>query len=220
MAISRYEGYRDPGRQASGRQGLEIAAEFLRRVTGSEWDEILDAEENYRMGDLRCTDGRSIEVKTQPIDPKKYEGNFVEICELTDGRNLAHHGAFEHLAAVLGLDCEELAAATLVDKRVQGYGPSPRVAFGHPKFVSISIAPLAEHVPFMYVNTQSGLIAAYPADTLLQSLRRGIQSEIWRGAGGSNADTCGVQVDWPATLLDKDSVVTHAGPVLATLWPQ
>jgi hypothetical protein len=221
VAISRGQGYRDPHRQAAGREGLQKVSEFLLRVTGREWREILDKEENYHTGDLRCADGRTIEVKTQPIDPEKFRGgNFVEICELTDGRNADHRGAFDRLARILHVEPDMLATARLVDRRNREQRPFPTGLFGRPEHISISLAPLENAVPFIYVNINSGLLALYDADTMLASVRVGISREIWRGAGGSNADTCGVQIAWPTSLLKLDSPVSDAVRLIAGLWPR
>jgi hypothetical protein len=84
-------------------------------------------------------------------------------------------------------------------------------------FGSISIARLAEKAPFVYVNIESGLLAMYAANIRLDSLRRGIKREIWRGAGGSNADTCGVQIAWPTSLPNLNSPAEDAVRLLEAL---
>ncbi len=188
--VSRSEGYRlGVPKEAAG---IEMARDYFASTWGAGVMEILGAEDNYRQGDLRLS--LTVEVKRQPIDPERYERNFVEVFEETD--NPRHEGGLDELAQLLGMPVAALERATVRDHRDQTtkwLGKLPRV--------SVSVRSMMTAAFTVYVNPENGWLALYTRSELLNLLRHAIWEQGFvRGAGRSNADTFAVYVPYPLCL--------------------
>jgi hypothetical protein len=192
MSITRSEGYRDQRRQNRGRQGQEIAKDWLSRVLNETWTEIL-SDDNYFKGDLMNDRGHRVEVKTQPIS-QRYKRNFVEVFEETSGYNKDHLNGLHQLATLFN-----------IDPKVLQYN-IPDCDFTS---LSFSLEPLRSTTPFLYINCDTGLIALYSAQELLSSVREQllIPRACQKGRGNSNEDTYSVFVKWPQQFY-----YTHKSP--------
>ena len=182
MSISRSSGYADPNRKRTGEQGQSMVQQWLNSTTGRTWTEIKD-ERNYFWGDLEDNLGNSVEVKTQPINTHKYDFNFIEIFEETHGSNIAHLDGLQQLSSLLDIDCNTLRKSIPITNFYS---------------ISVSLEPLRNDVPFIYVNNRTGQLVIYSAHTLRQLVREQIlMKRVRRGMGDSNEDTFAVLVNYP-----------------------
>lgn len=186
---SRSDGYRQHSWKEEG--GLLCAEGFLREVLGLEPSRICDAEDNYRLGDFRLPNG-TIECKRQPIDPKRYPQNFVEIFERTD--NIRHQHGFVDLARLLGTDLDRLATLPVLDYRTR---PPTRGLLGRLDRASISITSLAGSDYTMYVNPDAH-VYLYESQEILGHIRKmALTDGLRRGMGNSNQDTFALLIPLP-----------------------
>jgi hypothetical protein len=184
--VSRSEGYL----RGAGKEALALASvqEFFRLVVGVPLDVITDAQENYRLGDLRSAAGVYMECKGQPIDPQRYPQNFVEVFEQT--HNPEHANGFDEVAELLDLTPEALSnvVVTLRDRSRVRLGRLPSVGVSIHSFFS---APLTT-----YVNYEEGgrWIYVYDRQELTNHIKEAVPRGLRRGVGNSNEDTFSVFV--------------------------
>lgn len=195
MSITRNAGYRRS--QGKEEPAILMAQMFLRAVADISTDRIEDPKENYERGDLRVSpSGATIEVKGQPIDPKRYPKNFVEVFEDTTSGQQAHHaGGLARVAEILGLDVEALQERPVVRHDRGGM----RERLGTIPFVSASINSIHGSAATIYVNVQQGFLYFYGRDELLTAVGTAVRHGAFeRGKGLSNSDTHAVLVQLPA----------------------
>jgi hypothetical protein len=143
MEISRAEGYRRGA--GKGEEGVEVARRFVEDVLDAPTEEIASADDNSRLGDLRTSSGSTVEVKRQPIDPKRYSENFVEVFELTSGRTQNHLAGFQTLSQLLDIEQPKLSRVPVRSRGESG-------PLGRPTAVSVSIQSMAGSAATMYVT--------------------------------------------------------------------
>jgi hypothetical protein len=188
FVISRSQGYQLSAGKEEG--GLLEAARFFREVMGTRLERVESPEENYRLGDFRTQSGVTLECKRQPIDPRRYPQNFVEVFELT--ANERHRAGFRDLAALLGLTTVELESTRYQDHRG---GSSSRAVLGRPDHVSVSITSIAGSAFTIYVNPDGGHLYLYESAELMGHIRTAVRGNgLHRGMGRSNEDTFAVLV--------------------------
>lgn len=192
MPVSRSLGYL----LGAGKEelSLALAIEFLKVQLGVDASQIEDRDENFLVGDLRCTPaGSTVEVKGQPIDPKKYPKNFIEVFEDTSRQRPPHHASgFDDVAMHLRLTRTELAVVPVVRFDIPG---RPTQKLGELTHVSVSITSIASAAATIYVNNTSKMLYFYSSDALLSMIRDSVRNEgLRRGQGGSNRDTHAVLV--------------------------
>lgn len=199
--LTRAEGYRKGAPKEA--EGLNVAEDFLNRLlqlTPGSITRIEGAEENYRNGDFRLPNGKTIEVKRQPINPDRYPMNFVEVGELTF--NPRHYGGAAALAQLLNIDSETLAASTVKDFRSEGHPSAP---FGRPDHVSVSLTSIAGSQATIYVNPDQGHLYIYRRDEIIDHVRRAVlNNNLRRGQGNSNDDGLAVLVPLARWRFSKD----------------
>lgn len=188
--VSRAQGYKN----AVGKEGpaIEFAQQFLRSVLNLESSVITDQADNYSRGDLVVdSSGLTIEVKGQPIHPKKFKQNFVEVFEAPAySANPSHSRGLEHLAALLGLSVEALAALRFRLPKTEGDFP-----VGQPPFVSVSIQSFFGSSCVIYAGVTTGYIYLYQSDELVELVKSAVRSDgFGRGFGNSNEVTYAVLV--------------------------
>jgi hypothetical protein len=202
--ISRSEGYR----RGRGKESvaLDIIAGFF---TGLDIPvvPITDANENYQWGDFRVPNGLTLECKGQPIDPTRYDRNFVEVFEITS--NSLHAEGFADLALMLGLTLDDLAAVP-----VRHRGETRRL--GTPPCVSVSVRSIFQSFGTVYVNCADGgrWIYLYSRQSLTRHIRREVRRGLSRGVGNSNDDTLAVFVPLPRAMwrrVDGDWIWAGSG---------
>ena len=186
--VSRSEGYR----RGAGKEQLsiDVLQEFLRDKLGRCGVVIDGQEDNYRHGDLRFPCGTTIECKGQPIDPFRYEQNFVELFESTQSDR--HLGGLQRFADLLHLELSDIIHA-----KVRFRGSIAQV--GELKRVSVSITSMESAAFTAYVNYMNGgqHIYIYERDEILSNIRSGLKKGLVRGAGNSNEDTYAVFIPLP-----------------------
>jgi hypothetical protein len=196
MSLSRPEGYR----LARGKEdvSLDVFRGFLMTEFGLDPAPIEGAEDNYRFGDFRLDASTTIEVKGQPIDPYRYEQNFVEIFEVT--HNPMHADGFSQLASHLQMSPKVLSCVSVRDVRA-----ATRAPLGHQKRVSVSITSMTAARWTAYVNALDGgtHIYLYDQAELLGHIRRGVRRGFVRGAGNSNEDTFGMFIPVPVNRWER-----------------
>jgi hypothetical protein len=197
LMVSRSEGYR----QGAGKESLalDIVQRFLVTVAGVDSELVTDAERNYFEGDLDLPSGETMECKGQPIDPRKYKKNFVEVFEVTN--NARHASGFDDLAALLGLRPDALARVPVTD-RVQ----RRTYALGVQASVSVSIRSIVSSALTTYVNYQfdGRHIYVYERDELVGHICSEVLNGLERGAGKSNEDTFAVRVPVAEMRWERD----------------
>lgn len=199
--LTRAEGYRRGAPKEA--EGINVSEDFLNRLLGLEpraISRIEGADENYRHGDLRLPNGKTIEVKRQPINPDRYPMNFVEVGELTF--NPRHFGGASSLAHLLNIDSETLASVSVKDFRSEGH---PTSTFGHPDHVSVSLTSIAGSQATIYVNPDQGHLYIYRRDEIIDHVRRSVlNNNLRRGQGNSNDDGLAVLIPLPRWRFSKD----------------
>lgn len=203
MSVSREEGYR----RSEGKEvkGIELARDFVQQILACDPVDIVDAEENYRLGDLRLPNG-TVEVKTQPIDPGKYrKKNFVEVFELT-GKS-RHAGGAQALCKLLGLQLSDLEGARVADRRRAVAPADQQRALGAVDAMSVSITSMAASACTLYANPDNpvAFIYTYRPEELLAYIRGAVLRDgLLRGAGNSNDVTFAVLVPLSAAVWVRD----------------
>lgn len=186
--VTRDEGYRRSRGKEKG--GLEVAQDFLRAVFDLTPDVIHCPHKNRTQGDLQVL-LQTVEVKRQPIDPDKYDKNFVEVFEDTTARRKPHHhDGLARTAAYLGLTIEQLARSQYWDHR--GEGKPERRTVGPLSHASASLASIAGSAFTIYVNPSEGMtwVYVYSRRYLLHELKQLVKrGQLRRGMGKSNEDT-------------------------------
>jgi hypothetical protein len=199
--LTRSEGYRRGAPKEA--EGINTAEDFLNRLLGLEPSSITrieGADDNYRYGDLRLPNGKTLEVKRQPINPDRYPMNFVEVGELTF--NPRHLGGASNLAQLLDIDTEALSKVSVKDFRSEGH---PSSAFGRPDHVSVSLTSIAGSQATIYVNPDQGHLYIYRRDEIIAHVRRSVlNNNLRRGQGNSNDDGLAVLVPLPRWRFTKD----------------
>lgn len=199
--LTRSEGYRRGAPKEA--EGINVSEDFLNRLLGLEAGAITridGADDNYRYGDLRLPNGKTLEVKRQPINPERYPMNFVEVGELTF--NPRHYGGATSLAHLLNIDTETLAKTMVKDFRSEGHPSSP---FGRPDHISVSLTSIAGSQATIYVNPDQGHLYIYRRDEIIDHVRRSVlNSNLRRGQGNSNDDGLAVLIPLPRWRFSKD----------------
>lgn len=195
MAISRSEGYRRGiGKE---RAALDVFEDFMKsKLLITDHRFVTDKDENWKWGDYELPNGKYIEVKGQPIDPAKYDKNYVELGEVTE--KLHHAGGFRMLS-------EFLQVPSLESKTVNNKAKGTREPIGHPECFSLSLHSLANGTSYAYVNSKLEIIYLYSATHLKNLIVASINSNmpLLRGAGNANEDGIGVLVDLPIAIWEK-----------------
>ncbi len=195
--ITRREGYR----RGAGKEQLALdALKDFALQKKIQLEEIVDAGDNYRRGDFEVANGASIECKGQPIDPKRYRQNFVEVCEIT--QNPLHLKGFDDLAFCLGLSDYALESVPVWNKTTGDKG-----IFGRPACISVSLTPMLGSVLTAYVNPASGgrHLYLYRKEEILDHVKKAVRSGVVRGAGMSNEDTIAVFIPLPVWRWERYS---------------
>ena len=183
--ISRRDGYlRGAGKEELS---IEILQRFFKTKIGLSGEAILGAQDNYEHGDLRFPTGTTIECKGQPIDPKRYQRNFVEVFEFTN--NPQHGDGFRRLGDVLRITPDRLADVTVT------FGSTQNL-LGRPTRVSLSVLSMHHASYTAYVNYKDGgrFIYLYEQDEIANLIREAVLKGLRRGAGNSNEDTFSVLI--------------------------
>lgn len=205
MAISRGEGYRRGSGKEEG--GLVLAEDFFARAVGVPLTRIRDPERNYADGDFDAPSGRTIECKRQPIDPRRYPQNFVEVFEYSEQPR--HRSGAAALCSILGAGLDELSDTRV---RVHGNGTS---AVGRLPGASVSIRSIARAAYTVYANPDSAPqhLYVYEREELLGAIRAAVRhSGFRRGMGNSNEDTFAVLVPLPRDRWERsDADWRYAG---------
>lgn len=189
MAISKSESYRRSG--GKEKAALDVARRFFAEVVGLEPEVVTDKWENILFGDLRFPSGQYAECKGQPVDPYKYDKNFVEVCERTGNPELV--GGMGSLSSLLGIPINDLAATRV-------WSPSDRTwsEFGYHQFLHNSLESISRSRVTLYVNSQAGHVYAYGRNEVLRSVSSSVSSSgLLLGAGNSHEDTYGALVPLP-----------------------
>lgn len=170
---------------------------------------IVDAAENFERGDFMAPSGETIEVKGQPIDPRTYPQNFVEVCEAT--ANPRHLDGYRELVSTLRLDRVTGTDITWTLSKSQG---GARYQLQSEPNLSISIHTFRSAALVAYVNVDRH-IYVYRSDQLLEMVRDAVRAGgMERGKGLSNIDTFGVLVplaDWRWSLVGSTWAYTGVG---------
>lgn len=188
MRVSRAEGYR----RSVGKEGaaLEVARDFFSEVVGvREPAVIVEPERNRLHGDLDL--GRvTAECKSQPIDPERFDRNFVEVFEdTTKSRAAKHRDGFERTCEILSIDPKIFARLRYKDAR---QALPLREEVGRLEYVSCSLESIAGSDLTIYVNSdpKRTFVYVYRRAFLIERVRRQVlQGGMWRGKGRSNATT-------------------------------
>lgn len=199
--LTRTEGYRKGAPKEA--EGLDSAEDFLNRLLKIDTGAIArieGADDNYRQGDLRLPNGKTLEVKRQPINPDRYPMNFVEVGELTF--NPRHFGGTTSLAHLLNIPSDTLAKTTVKDFRSEGHPSAP---FGNPEHLSVSLTSIAGSQATIYVNPDQGHLYIYRRDEIIDHVRRSVLNDnLRRGQGNSNDDGLAVLIPLPRWRFSKD----------------
>lgn len=207
--VTRSEGYA----RARGKEHacLVVVRDCIEQVMGLSTDTIMDPELNHRHGDLSLVG--TAECKGQPIDPERYDQNFVEVFEdVTSGGRDRHTYGLRRLARILDLEIGQLAAARYLDCR----GPERSTrAVGWISHVSVSIEAIDGSDLTIYANPdpQRTFVYFYTRAFLIDAIRDQIvKHRLRRGTGNANEDTFGVFVPVsPARWQRMDGTWTFAG---------
>lgn len=209
MAVNRNEGY-DKGRLL-GPIGERVAADFVEYVTATGVSLVKEEEANYRVGDLRVGDSKqSIEVKSQGIDPTKYNLNFVEVFEdMSESKskpNPNHADGFAQTAKHLSMSEDDLAEVEVRDCRS---GPPIHTGpLGRPVMVSASLTSIAGSVATIYTNNHNRgneWLYLYRSPELLRLIRNAVRQGLDLGRGISNDRTYSVRVRVPETVWRRNA---------------
>lgn len=191
--ITRADGYR----RSAGKEekGILVAVNFLSHVLGVNVELISDKHANYSQGDLLTENRKSIEVKTQPINPIKFKYNFVELFEITDKPE--HSAGFRRVADILEMTLEKLAsvAVRLRNGQIE--------SLTHLANVSVSIESFNRSIFVVYVNPYDAnkYIYVYEKSFLKHHITDAVLKKgLVRGAGNSNVDTFAVYVPYPPAI--------------------
>jgi hypothetical protein len=188
MTMTKNESYR---RSAGKEQAaLSVARRFFDEVVGIGTEVVTDKWENILCGDLRFRSGLYAECKGQPIDPYKYDRNFVEVCEATQNPDLV--GGMGSLASLLGMSIDELVSTRVME-------PSGLYAeFGYHPLLHNSLESISCSRVTLYVNSVAGHVYAYGRNEIIRVVSSAVRSSgMRRGAGNSHEDTYGALVDLP-----------------------
>lgn len=189
MTVTKREGYA----RAVGKEqpALAVARRFFSEVVGVVPEVVTDKWENMLCGDLRFPSGKYAECKGQPVDPHRYDKNFVEVCERTDNPELV--GGMGSLASVLGIGVAELA-----DTRVWSPPAREWSRFGYHPLLHNSLESISHSRVTLYVNASAGHVYAYGRNEVIRGVSSVVSSSgMLLGAGNSNEDTFGVLVPLP-----------------------
>jgi len=195
MAVSRAEGYRRGiGKE---RAALDVFEDFMQnKLNIQDFRFVTNKDENWKKGDYQLPNGKYIEVKGQPIDPAKYDKNYIELGEITD--KLHHAGGFRMLKELLNLP-------NLENKIVKNKALNTRSAIGHPPCFSLSLHSLGNGTAYAYVNSKLEIIYLYSATHLNNLIVSAINSNmpLLQGAGNANEVGVGILVDLPIAQWEK-----------------
>lgn len=203
--ISKVDGYR----RSVGKEkpALDLALRFFSEVVGLEPELVTNKWENMLSGDLRFASGLYAECKGQPIDPYRYDKNFVEVCERTSNPDLA--GGMESLASILGMTEDELS-------RVSVWSKSDRSTseFGYRELLHNSLVSVSSSRVTLYVNHAAGHIYVYGRNEIILSVSSVLRQDgMVLGAGMSNEDTFGAMIPHPAMRWEiADGLWSYFGP--------
>ena len=200
--VTRAEGYA----AARGKEeaGLLAVLALFRDVTGLTLTRVPAGVDNMTLGDLTCGWDRYVEVKRQPVDPRRYARNFVEVCE--ESPNPRHRNGLEVLADQLGVPVDT-AAGWVWRRPASSGGQSGRV--GDLVGVSASLGPAAGGATVVYVNPGGqdapAWAYAYTGDALIGLVREQMGAgRAVRGAGRSNEYSIALSVPVPGLVWTAD----------------
>ena len=180
---------RDGDVRGAGKEQLSsaILQKLFKTMIGLSGETILGAQDNYENGDLRFPTGATIECKGQPIDPNRYQQNFVEVFEVTN--NPQHDEGFKRLGDVLRITPDRLAKIPVT------FG-STKDLLGRQTRVSLSVLSMHHASYTAYVNYEDAgrFIYLYEQDEIVNLVREAALKGLRRGAGNSNEDTFSVFV--------------------------
>ncbi len=194
--VTRSEGYR----RALGKEdrALVVVRDFIHAVLNMSGELIVSAERNRLHGDIDFG-GCTAECKSQPIDPERYDQNFVEVMEDTSDLRRPHHAdGVRRTAEILGLSELGLRQRSYNDYRT---GHCVRRRVGPISHASCSLESIHGSAITIYANPDPArtFVYVYRRDFLLDKVRRRVtHNQMVRGKGNSNEDTFGVFVPNPA----------------------
>lgn len=189
MAMSKSESYRRSGGKEQA--ALSVARRFFSEVVGLDTEVVTDKWENILCGDLRFPSGLYAECKGQPVDPDRYDKNFVEVCERTANPELV--GGMGSLSSLLGIPMDALAATRV-------WSPSDRTwsQFGYHDLLHNSLESISASRVTLYVNHEKGHVYAYGRNEIVRTVSSSVRDNgMLVGAGNSHEDTFGALVPLP-----------------------
>lgn len=199
--LTRNEAYAKSKAGNKEAKGLQVFNDFMANVLNTEATFITSYTENWQYGDYKLSNGKYIEVKSQPINPYKYAKNFVELGELTD--NTLHADGYNKLESILDLD-KPLSEVRVYDK------PTKELSkLGTPDALSVSITSMGNGSSYAYVNSSLEIVFLYSAKTLLGLINKELKygTPIIKGAGDSHKNTLGLLVDNATAAWHKQNGV-------------
>lgn len=209
MSVSRSDGYRlGRGKEDAT---LGIVRDFCDSVLGVRVSTIAEPQRNRSSGDLD-TGKSTIECKGQPIDPDRFDRNFVEVMEdTTAGAREYHRDGLRRTAEILSMSLERLVSCRYTDCRAD------RIVrdVGCIEYVSASLESVAGSEATVYANADPNrtFVYVYSQHYLLWHVRDAVlRNEMRRGMGASNEDTFGVLVPVSAARWRRiDGVWNYVG---------
>lgn len=208
--VTRDEGYElGRGKEDSA---LDVVRDCIDRVMDLDAKVISDPERNKRHGDLEMVG--TAECKGQPIDPERYDRNFVEVFEdVSSGAKDHHRDGFARTATILAISVEQLAAVRYQDRR---QSPAVSRVLGVLPYVSASLVSVDGSDLTIYANADPArtFVYFYTKRFLLDRIREQVLAgQMRRGMGRSNEDTFGVLVPVsPARWRRVDGTWHYVGP--------
>jgi hypothetical protein len=182
--------------------GLDVFADFIANKLNTTATFSDTYEENWKLGDFKLASGNYIEVKSQPIDPNKYNGqNFIEVCEFTN--NSLHADGYDVLNSKLGM-CG--LTKELKEYNVNNRKSGSSVKFGNDNNVSVSITSMFNGSSYAYVNPELEYIYIYSAKTLLSEIVKYVNNKGFSiGSGNSHNQTISVFVPVATAVWKKEN---------------
>lgn len=161
-----------------------MAKEFLEQVVGaSPEEEIKGRFMNFTYGDLVMPSGTTVEVKRQPINPKKYQTNYVELLQYSDKKK--HSDGWERLSAVVGLPVSQ------VQKDLDSS-----------RNVAASLWTAVHAKAYIYCNEVDGYLYYVRSHDIRREAREAIMtSSLVQGAGAAHNESVGFKPPNPPIIF-------------------
>jgi len=193
--LTRNEAYRKNAHKEN--LAVEVFEDFLKSKIKLDYETVEDYLQNWLYGDIKLENNRYIEIKGQPINPKKYNGlNFVEVAEKT--QNPKHADGCSKLSEILERDISTIKVRNKITNTVE--------QLGTPQFLNIAISSLYNGTSYAYVNHSEEIVYLYSAKKLLSLIKESINTKgMTQGAGRTHIDTLGVQVPIPVAIWQKEN---------------